>query len=70
MGNFAPNVTLTGGTAIASDVIQVNNGDAVTMQITIPPGTPSGSYAGIQLASDPNQSLSNYTLWSVAVYVE
>ena len=41
-----------------------------TMQVTIPPGTPSGSYAGIQLASAANQSLTNYTLWSAAVIVK
>ena len=69
-GSFTPGISLTGGTAIASDVVQVNNGDAVTLQVTIPPGTPSGSIVGIQLASDPNQSLLNYTLWPVAIFVE
>jgi len=69
-GSFTADINLTGGTAIGSGVIQVNNGVAVTLQVTVPPGTPSGSYAGIQLASDPNTSLTNYTLWPLAIVVQ
>ncbi len=67
MGNFSPTMTLTGGSSIATNVSQVNNGDALTLQVTIPPGTPSGSYAGIELISAA--SMTSYTLWPVGVYI-
>jgi hypothetical protein len=44
---FVPGVLLNGGTS----AVTMNNGKTATLTVTVPKGTPSGSYAGVTLYS-------------------
>ncbi len=67
-GSFSASLSLTGGTAVGSGVIAVNNGDAVTLQVTVPPANALGFLRGdpAGLGSQP-ESLELHALASGGV---